>query len=410
MDDVREIVIGAQPDKPALVLRPTKGQRIAGVEVGREDAIWKSLAALQGLPDALIAAQVHSSRLMEVAIRGDLIPAADGSGFRAFAIGNNGIVENAKLFSPDRLTALVDSAVLWRFASIVVAQKHLADISRLLANIEKGVAAIADFLRDEQGAKIEAALSYLKSAEAALEDGDRSSAIRIKLHDIGLDMDGMQRHVEKSFFRRLSEQVKDEAWIGYESLSSGFEKKLNGLSDLLKMHRLATLTRIAALRLLASYQGEDAWKKSQSAAIAESIGRYKDMGKSLEGALNTQVSDWSGTGEALRDAFIEGAKLPLKIVHRIRSGKPVFDQADEFGRTPELDRAKADAKAKVNALVKEEHSIGRKLEKACSSTERIALEPAESTHYLVEWGQSAPLSVRLLPNGTGAEQAPLHPE
>jgi len=403
MDDVRQIVIGAQPDKPALALRPTKGNCIAGTEVDKGNAIWKSLAALHGLPDALIAAQAHSSRLMEVAIRGDLIPAADGSGFRAFAIGKDGIVENAKLFSPDRLTTLIDRAALWRFASIVVAQKHLADISKLLANIEKDIAAIADFLRDEQGARIEAALSYLKSADAAMEDGDRSSAIRIKLHDIGLDMDGIQRHVEKSFSRQLNEQVKDDNLYGYDSLFLVFQKKLNDLSDLLKTHQLATLTRIAALRLLASYQGEGAWKKSQAAAIAQSVDRYKDMRESLENVLNLQVDGWSGRGEVIRRITMKGIKegislqlIPFRIARKLLDGTPVFRGMDELLQTPELDQVKTLAKECVSTLAEDESRVVQMLNKALYPTEHIMLEPEEPLRFLVEWGQNAPLSIRCL--------------
>ena len=57
---------------------------------------------------------------------------------------DNGIVEQSRLFEPSRLTALVDVALIWRLASIVVAQKYLADISATLRNIEKGISSISE--------------------------------------------------------------------------------------------------------------------------------------------------------------------------------------------------------------------------------------------------------------------------
>ena len=67
---------------------------------------------------------------MEVVVDGTLARAADGSGLLPFVRGPNGrIVEQARLFDAANLQRMVSAAALWQVASVIVAQKHLADIS-----------------------------------------------------------------------------------------------------------------------------------------------------------------------------------------------------------------------------------------------------------------------------------------
>jgi hypothetical protein len=68
---------------------------------------------------------------MEVVINGDLVRAADGHGFRAIAMGAKGVREHARLFEVKNLQNVVNAAAVWQIASVLVAQKHLADISKI---------------------------------------------------------------------------------------------------------------------------------------------------------------------------------------------------------------------------------------------------------------------------------------
>jgi len=397
MAEIREIVLGTQSDKPALILRSVQASGIAASDVDKREPIWRALAALQALPDALIAAQVHSSRLMEVLIHGDLIPAADSIGFRAFAIGDRGIVEQAKLLNPNNLTALVDGALLWRFASIVVAQKHLADISRRLANIEKGISAIIQFQGDEQKSKIVGSLDYLRQVNGALTAGERSEGVKTMLEHIDRDMGGIQRHIEESFHRRLGEPIKGD-YRGYKSLSSGFQKKLDDLEESLKTHQLAGRTRVAALSVLATYPGENALKSARSAAIMESVKRCKEMVDHAESDLYSQTECWSGTNERIENDALRRGKKVLRTPQRLYeavTGREIFPDKDDAGSlTPKLDAAKEMARAKAHKLADMEREAADELAKACFLTDRTVLEAATPVRFLVEWGQGRPLSVR----------------
>lgn len=400
MGDIRQIVLGEVADKPALVLRPVQILRVTGREVEKGEPIWRALGALQTLPEVLIAAQVHSSRLMEVVIHGDLIPSADSAGFRAFAIGDHGIVEQAKLFDPNHLTALVDGALLWRFVSIAVAQKHLADISERLANIERGISMIAQFQNDEQKSKIVGSLDYLRQTTESLAGGERSQAVKMILESIEREMGGIQRHIEESFHRRLDEPIKDKNYLGYESLSSGFQRKLDDLESFLKRHQLAGLTRVAALRVLAAYPGESALKMARAAAISESAERCKRMAVGAEDALKSQTEGWSGDGERARSVVVRRGKKVLRMtlpgaLYEVVTGKGMFSEiGGTESLTPELDKAKSLAQAKAHHFSVTERDAASKLANACALTSQLALEVTKPERFLVEWGNGEPVSVQ----------------
>lgn len=94
---------------------------------------------------------------------------------------------------------MIDVAAVWRLASIVVGQKHLADISATLERIQKSVSDIANFQRDEQSSKIESAYDYLRQVQHALSCGERENAVRHRLESIEGEMDAIQRHMCKLF-------------------------------------------------------------------------------------------------------------------------------------------------------------------------------------------------------------------
>lgn len=94
----------------------------------------------------MTAAEVANKHIMEVVIHGDLAKAADGNGLRAFSRASNGnFTEHARLYHADSLSNLVNAAAVWQIASVVVAQKHLADINKKLEDLQDGINRISDF-------------------------------------------------------------------------------------------------------------------------------------------------------------------------------------------------------------------------------------------------------------------------
>lgn len=407
MSDIRQIVIGQSPERPALILRrgaELERLRNGAQEQGIDGAVGRWLAALQGLPDLLFAGYVGSSKFMEVQIHGDLVRAADGVGYRAFAMGDGGIVEHAKLFDPSSLTALIDVAALWRLASIVVAQKHLADISATLKSIEKRVAHIANFQRDEQLSRIESAYEYLRQVEHALSNGEREPAVRHRLEAIEADMDSIQRHLVKLFESRLDTRIKHENIVGYSDIKDGLPKKIEDLQKLLREHRLAGWARVGALHMLSEFPGEMGLKTARSNAIEVSATKNNSMCKQLEQVMSFEVSQWTGKTESVLTnvgEFMLGQSKVHQWINKTILPESLQAKASKLGvirgasvnATPRLDALKLASLSTIHqAASSEERSAGRLLT-ATASVDRAVLEVEAPNRYLVEWGPAGPTRI-----------------
>ena len=185
---------------------------------------------MQAAPSAGVAAMANSSTLMEVVINGPMLAASDGNGLRAIAKAGKGF-EHARLFEPTTLQTVANVAAIWQLASIVVAQKHLADISAALRRVESKVDGIQSFLEEERLAVIRSAMKYLETAKQAIEAGEFLAGTRDKLEtfDIELDRAGMT----------LLDQIERESAAALERDSVGCEGEYQ--SALAKHTRLKRL-------------------------------------------------------------------------------------------------------------------------------------------------------------------------
>ncbi|GAB3419988.1 hypothetical protein NX774_08160 [Massilia agilis] len=168
---------------------------------------------------------------MEVVINGELTPAADGIGWRAFATGPNGITEHARLLDADKLQNMINCAAVWQLASVIVAQKHLADISRKLDEIAKGVRGISNFLDDERRSMVEGAYSWLRQAIDAVTAGEMTPAVRHQLEGVERDLESILNHLIREFRRELLAPVKEDS-IGTEDQTDGLVRKAKHLEEL----------------------------------------------------------------------------------------------------------------------------------------------------------------------------------
>ena len=173
-------------DSRAMEIRLAESNvALAGCSRGENPRVRTALASVpQALPQLVLAQQVSSTHLMEVVIRGDLVRAASGGGWRAFSIGPNGIEQHARLFNVGGLQALASGLMVWQLASILFGQKHLQDINRQLEHIDRKLEKIIGMLRGERRAAILAGWRYVKDAVHAAEAGELSEATRQQLESI----------------------------------------------------------------------------------------------------------------------------------------------------------------------------------------------------------------------------------
>ena len=133
---------------------------------------------LNTVPDLLIIKELSGNNYAKINVPLEkLVNAKDGDGLRAIILGNKGISENARIYSPEKLQNLVNSGALFNLASTLVAQKHLADINEKLDEINDNLKDIKEWLQEERKAKITSAYkeSY-RTYNYHLAKGEKISA------------------------------------------------------------------------------------------------------------------------------------------------------------------------------------------------------------------------------------------
>ncbi len=199
-------------------------------------ALKTALASIpQALPQLALTQQVVGTNLMEVVIRGDLVRAADGVGWRAFAMGPGGIEQNARLLSVGGLQSLAAGVMVWQVASIVFGQKHLMDIRRQLDTIKAKLDQIIGLLRNDRKGKILAAFRYVADVVHAAEQGELSRETRQQLEAIEYEL-AVALYSMRADFHDVGQRPLAEDLAGtqnrFESLKSAIHQRHAILEDM----------------------------------------------------------------------------------------------------------------------------------------------------------------------------------
>lgn len=244
---------------------------------------------LQAAPSLLVAQQASGKQLMEVVVNGNLVVAADGNGLRAFVVGPTGIKEQARLFDVNNLQSMINAAAIWQIASVLVAQKHLADISSKLEEIKKGVTAISKFLDNQRKARISSTYEYLGQVYAVLQRGELSEATRHQLESCERDLIEIQEHLLAEYRQKADAKVEDSKW-GTQEICRGIGMKLNELDLLAQDIAVCLKTRIAAWHVLTLFPGSLHLKTARKESIQKSILAFVRLGPYGRDKIQTEIS------------------------------------------------------------------------------------------------------------------------
>ena len=194
--------------------------------------------AAQAAPALMTAKEIASKQIMEVVINGSLAKAADGNGLRAFSRDINGkFVEHARLYGTDKLSEMVNIAAVWQIASVVVAQKHLADINKKLENLQEGVDKIIDFLETERKTRLLAIYESLKEKSEILihstpnQRGNIVNYIILSKYDDELKK--IYLHLKADIEKYGFEKTEHKEMFGTADLTVDLKIKIDKINDLL---------------------------------------------------------------------------------------------------------------------------------------------------------------------------------
>lgn len=274
-EKLAELAFG--PSEHSAALRISAGDHTIPAGARRIEQKAGSLSALgpvlQAAPSILTAVEVGRGQYMKVTIDGSLAAVGDGS-YLPFVRGPDGrVVELARLHDPAALSSLVSAAAVWQLATIVVAQKHLADITHQLKQIRDVLDDVVRFQRDGRRSQIVGAVKYFQELAEVLGAGEVVPASRQKLEDLYGQLTAIQVHLQDEI-ASLTEQIaaiegNDRAGSG--DLFQQMEKHNERLVDAIGDWHQCVNARLMSWYLLMCYAGEHKTKEIRLQTIQESV-------------------------------------------------------------------------------------------------------------------------------------------
>lgn len=326
------IVIGQTPSAPVVTIQAFPDleafQKAKPMDDHSSKPIGRLNALIQAVPSLLVAGEAHGKKLMEVVINGDLVRAADGNGLRPYAITDGRISEQARLFEVEKLSDMINAAAVWQIASVVVAQKHLADISQKLDELKKGVDRISEFLDNQRRARIESTYDYLKQAYVALKGGDLPQSVRIELEACERELMEIQLHLEMEYQQRIDKKVEHSEQFGTGDLTKDIGVKISELEALAEDISLCTKTRIAAWHVLSLFPGDPHLKIARKQSIEKSITSFSALGTDLTDALFHEINEVKSFWN--KESTLLERRNSLKLKCRLAAG--VVETGSHKGR------------------------------------------------------------------------------
>jgi len=303
----KEIVIGENPAQPVVTIKELNSvseyKKSKPLDI-HSHSISRISGLFQAAPSLLVAGETHGKQIMEVIINGNLVRAADGNGFRAFAMGADHIKEHARVFELSSLQSLINAAAIWQVASVIVAQKHLADISKKLDEIKDGIKGISLFLDNQRKARIQATYDYLGQAYQSLQAGELPDSVRNELESCERDLREIQLHLESEYKQIIDKKVEDQEIFGTGELTSKIASKIEELHPLIGEMELCLKTRIAGWYVMSLYPGEAQLKLARRESISKSVESYESLGTYSKDMLKKEISSIDGvfnTEETLKE-------------------------------------------------------------------------------------------------------------
>lgn len=253
---------------------------------------------LQAAPTSVAAAQGIPANVYEVAINGPLIAAKDAAGnvieggYRAMSKGANGqFTEHAVLSNPGSLNQAMNAAAVWQIASVVVAQKHLADISQKLDALETGMDRLDGKIDAKRQGMLMGAIEHLKEISRPILTGDYNATLRQSIEDHAKDLLACRNEVSIILNKRIAAlpDVKDPDAINADGLADMIRQEMDAIAVHLREWLLSSHARFQAWSLLTAMPGEQTLKQERYSQILADLEKMRGDGSPIQAfAMHTR--------------------------------------------------------------------------------------------------------------------------
>ncbi|HZH27407.1 MAG TPA: hypothetical protein VEY95_09510 [Azospirillaceae bacterium] len=338
------LVIGISETEPALILaQVSEPAWPTWTPVEEGDGISRLSPLLQAVPSLATAVEVSTVKYMEVVISGSLNRAKDGIGFRAMS-GTRKALEHARLFNPTQLSNIVNASTLLHVASLVVAQKHLADISRKLSDIKTSIERIQQFQKNERRSALTGALRYFEQVAPSVLALELSDGIRTQLEAQEATLLQVQEHLLWDIRHESAEvmKLKDEGGFGSKGMEEAIRTHQKLLEDLYQQYLMCA--RACGWQLLTLFPGEARLKENRKHDIRASLDELADGGDLLRHTdlfMRRKVQDLSSIWN--REVTVNERKLSLlewneMLLSEVGSTRRAIEQAIQAAERAEEER------------------------------------------------------------------------
>lgn len=288
--------------QPALTVATIPPSELISTEAMQEQditGISRLSPLLQTLPSLASSAHIASHQYMEVIINGPLASVKDGPGFRGFSLGEKGIKEHAVLLNPDKLSQFVNAGMLLNVASAVLAQKHLADISKKLTEIVEAVREVSAFQNNARKSEIIGAIQYLQQITPVVLEGQCSPAIRQKLEDIEVQFSALQAHLLTDITAAGDKvaALKDRGLFGSTEITNKIQTQQKILDERIHEWGLAIKVRAQALHLLTHAEGDTTLVKHRQQTVVHNYQQFESVIDKVERQLHQRIQGISALTE-----------------------------------------------------------------------------------------------------------------
>lgn len=288
-----------QPALTVATIPPSESINTGSMQEQDVTGISRLSPLLQTLPSLATSAHVASHQYMEVIINGPLASVKDGTGFRGFSLGEKGIKEHAVLLNPDKLSQLVNAGMLLNVASAVLAQKHLADISKKLTEIVESVREVSAFQNNARKSEIIGAIQYLQQITPVVIEEQCSPAIRQKLEDIEVQFSALQAHLLTDITAAGDKvaALKDRGLFGSTEITNKIQTQQKILDERIHEWDLAMKVRAQALHLLTHAEGNTTLVRHRQQTIVHNYQEFESVVDKVERQVHQRIQGISALTE-----------------------------------------------------------------------------------------------------------------
>ena len=288
-----------QPALTVATIPPSESINTGAMQEQDITGISRLSPLLQTLPSLATSAHVASHQYMEVIINGPLASVKDGPGFRGFSLGEKGIKEHAVLLNPDKLNQLVNAGMLLNFASAMLAQKHLADISKKLTEIVEAVREVSAFQNNARKSEIIGAIQYLQQITPVVIEEQCSPAIRQKLEDIEVQFSALQAHLLTDITAAGDKvaALKDRGLFGSTEITNKIQTQQKILDERIHEWDLAMKVRAQALHLLTHAEGNTTLVRHRTQTIVHNYQEFESVVDKVERQVHQRIQGISALTE-----------------------------------------------------------------------------------------------------------------